>query len=93
MESRNRYQLYTDVGRYGGEEFLVIVNNTSSEKSFLVAEQIRLGIEVIEWEEDIMTTISIGMVQSNKMNSDELLSKADFLMYEAKNSGKNRVVY
>lgn len=81
------------VGRYGGEEFLVIINNTSSEKSFLVAEQIRLGIEHIEWEEDIMTTISIGMVQSNKMNSDELLSKADFLMYEAKNSGKNRVVF
>lgn len=81
------------VGRYGGEEFLVILRNTTLEKGLLVAERIRSAIEHLEWEEEIVTTISIGMMLSHDVDTDELLTEADILMYRAKRLGKNRVVF
>lgn len=81
------------VGRYGGEEFLVILRNTDLEKGLTVAERIRSAIEHLEWDEEIVTTISIGMMQSHNVGTDELLTEADTLMYRAKKTGKNRVVF
>lgn len=81
------------VGRYGGEEFLVVLKDTDVEKGKLVAERIREAVQAIEWREKIVTTISIGMVQCYDGDTDKLLSEADMLMYRAKNMGKNRVAF
>lgn len=80
------------VGRYGGEEFLVVLKDTDIEKGQLVAERIREAVEAIDWKEKIVTTISIGMLQCYDGETDELLSEADMLMYRAKTMGKNKVV-
>jgi|GEM_PF-936276 len=81
------------VGRYGGEEFLVILRNTDLEKGLAIAERIREAVENMQWEEDIVTSISIGMLQCHDADTDELLAEADLLMYRAKSLGKNRVVF
>ncbi len=81
------------VGRYGGEEFLVILRNTNLEKGLAIAERIREAVASVSWEEDIVTSVSIGMLQCHEAETDELLAEADLLMYRAKSLGKNRVVF
>lgn len=80
-------------GRYGGEEFLVVLKNTNLENGLVVAERIRKAIEYIKWEEDFKTTLSIGILQCHEGEVDDLLAEADILMYRAKRQGKNKVVF
>lgn len=81
------------VGRYGGEEFLVLLSHTNHEDLDLVSERIRKNIEELTWEyPNLTTTVSIGVTPCFSGNTDEVLHAADTLMYEAKNTGKNKVV-
>ncbi len=81
------------LGRYGGEEFLIVLNNTDQSNLVIIAERIRENIESITWlQEHLKTTASIGATLCFSEDLEEVLHKADQLMYEAKNTGKNRVV-
>ena len=82
------------LGRMGGEEFLIILNNTHKNRAKDIASRLIKGIanEKIG-KEEITVTVSIGMVLSdtNKYNSfSEILNDADTSLYEAKASGKNQ---
>ncbi len=82
------------IGRYGGEEFLLIINTDAIDVATTVAERIRSNIEKIEWTiPDLKITASIGLVMSQKSDSDLLLYEADRMLYKAKDSGRNRVMY
>ncbi len=75
-------------GRYGGEEFLVLLPETSLSGAEVVAERIRASIEDSGW-----VTASIGIAELDRhMSEAELISRADALLYDAKHSGKNRVM-
>lgn len=83
--------------RYGGEEFAVILPHTDASGARTIAEHIRQGIQhlppVAGDSEPI--TVSIGLSTWDKRSSaslEELLLSADRALYEAKNSGRNRVV-
>jgi diguanylate cyclase (GGDEF)-like protein len=83
------------VFRYGGEEFVVLLNNTSLDIATQIAERLRVKIEGLTLEEDgirIMTTSSIGIAL---LKADEtmskLLARADSAMSEAKRAGRNQV--
>jgi diguanylate cyclase (GGDEF)-like protein len=87
------------VGRFGGEEFLVILPDTSLADGIRVAERIRAAIEVEavlhgEAGADRVVTASIG-VAADVMCADrsvaDLLAEADAALYAAKNGGRNRV--
>jgi diguanylate cyclase (GGDEF)-like protein len=83
------------VFRYGGEEFVILLSNTSLDRATHVAERLRVKIEALTLEEDgirIMTTSSIGiaMLKANETMS-KLLARADDAMYEAKRAGRNQV--
>ncbi|MBN2286297.1 MAG: cache domain-containing protein [Tissierellales bacterium] len=81
------------VGRYGGEEFLVILPQTSKQTAFDVAERIRKKIASMALSVDSDITISGGVVEWKKGESiKELIKRADDAMYEAKRTGKNRIV-
>lgn len=100
------------VYRYGGEEFVIFLPDTDSEKGKIVAEKIRASAENAEiyvnvGQNEIVLhkTISIGIVDSDQLDAwknagehdfelmrDEMLKKADSVMYDAKNQGRNRVV-
>ena len=80
------------VGRYGGEEFLVIYPNTSKENAFTVTERIRRTIENLEMENGIKITVSAGIAVYTQEEIIALIDKADQQLYKAKNSGRNRVL-
>lgn len=80
------------VGRYGGEEFLVILPGIGEKDCFIAAERIRKNVECLVWEygeRDL--TVSLGIKQFEDENALELVEKADMNLYKAKNNGKNRV--
>lgn len=83
-------------GRYGGEEFAVILPNTLLEGAKNVAERIRKTIENhdIKYQEThIKVTVSIGVavMDSHDTRYEDLISRADIALYKAKNSGRNQV--
>ena len=80
------------VARWGGEEFLVIVESVTGDESASIAESLRQVIEAGTGE-ILKTTISIGVAHSETGQSvDQILKRADEGLYAAKNSGRNKVV-
>lgn len=84
------------IGRYGGEEFLILIA-AKNEVASKVCERIRSAIEKmkISWENrEIWITVSIGFLSFNEKinNFEEMIALADLCLYEAKKSGKNKVV-
>ena len=76
--------------RYGGEEFVVIVQDKSREEVLQLAENIRAKVESLHWKEDIVTTLSIGVAHSDA-NGSNTFKKADEKLYVSKKTGKNKV--
>jgi diguanylate cyclase (GGDEF)-like protein len=80
-------------GRYGGEEFLVILTDTPLREALFVAERIRIGIEAYPHENKALAiTISGGLMMYRGETEDELLKKVDALLYEAKDKGRNCII-
>jgi len=81
------------LGRWGGEEFLLIATETPIDKALILAEQIRKSINTYDFLEPSNVTCSIGVAcMSNGETATEFVAKADNALYQAKNSGKNRVI-
>ena len=80
------------LGRWGGEEFLVVFPNIGIDESFKIAERIRKAIEKDDYADIGKVTASFGVAEYSKdINSDDLVHKADKAMYRAKLLGKNQV--
>lgn len=83
-------------GRYGGEEFSLILPETERDGAYLVAERIRKKVEenvFKAYDEKLKITISIGVAfyPKDSNTAEELIEKADEALYKAKRSGKNIV--
>ncbi|OAA93251.1 sensor domain-containing diguanylate cyclase [Clostridium coskatii] len=79
-------------GRYGGEEFIVILPNTKQEGLVEIGERIRNKINTFPWEDGIKVTISGGLYENKSNTNMECIKIVDDLLYEAKNSGRNKIV-
>lgn len=85
------------IGRLGGEEFAILLPETGKEESTEAAERLREAIEnakvPLEKGLPLQFTVSIGVssLVSKEDNMDVLLNRADQALYQAKNSGRNRV--
>ncbi|WP_052486933.1 GGDEF domain-containing protein [Gordoniibacillus kamchatkensis] len=82
------------VGRYGGEEFIIVLPDCPREEALHVAERIRAYVQdmpIAVEKETIRITVSIGIATFPDVNSDLLVEAADKALYEAKRSGRNRV--
>ncbi len=79
--------------RIGGEEFLILLYNTDEANSVGIAEKIRKGIENLSLLPDRTVTVSIGVASLNSVRDwKQWMKTCDMSLYEAKNSGRNRVV-
>jgi len=79
--------------RYGGEEFVIIAPETTKEDAKILAEKLRSLIRNLHFEEGINVTCSFGVVSLEKHDTKEtLLKRADEALYEAKKTGRNKVV-
>jgi diguanylate cyclase (GGDEF)-like protein len=84
------------VGRFGGEEFAILLSETREAEACLVAERIRRGVgvvKVVTKDKFVGATISIGVAVLDSHGSDlgELLESADRALYRAKRAGRDRV--
>ncbi|MGO1043736.1 diguanylate cyclase [Clostridioides difficile] len=81
------------VSRWGGEEFLIMLTNTSMEGAKILSERIRKEIKEFEFNykgNEIKCTITLGVVEVNpNISLEENISLADKAMYEGKNLGKD----
>jgi len=79
--------------RWGGEEFAVSLSHTNIEEALLVAQKMRISIEHYKFENDLSITCSFGISQFRTTDTyQSLFKRADKALYEAKNTGKNKVV-
>jgi diguanylate cyclase (GGDEF)-like protein len=88
------------VARFGGEEFVVLMRDCDSDQAQILAEHLRQGIEKIvvsHGGHNLQFTVSVGVATLSSQNQkgmarpEDLVQKADEKLYEAKNSGRNRV--
>ncbi|MCL6557817.1 MAG: GGDEF domain-containing protein [Firmicutes bacterium] len=87
---RNSIRLVDIAGRYGGEEFVIILPGTKEEGAVAVAERIRKSIEAFPFPRR-QVTASLGIASAKNNDSvDSLLERADQACYQAKRQGKNR---
>lgn len=90
LEQNTRSNDY--IGRYGGEEFIVVLPDTDIDEAYQIAENIRQSIDDYDFGLDnFKISISTGVVQYAGEKADELINRADKLLYQAKSNGRNRV--
>jgi len=85
------------VGRYGGEEFAILLSGSDGKAAMEFAERLRATIEKTPFcveESEIWITISLGVAEYNENNPnlETLVARADQALYVAKQMGRNRVV-
>ena len=85
------------MGRYGGEEFLIVLPGSDAQRAFDVAERVRTHVESQSITTSVVKlslTVSLGIATTtgNTLQPEELISAADKALYQAKHAGRNRVV-
>jgi diguanylate cyclase (GGDEF)-like protein len=84
-------------GRYGGEEFCVILPDTDKQGALLAADRVRLAIadqKIRAYDASVHVTVSIGVatIPEDAHHMGELMDKADWALYRAKRLGRNRAI-
>lgn len=85
------------IGRFGGEEFLLILNGIGCDAAAEICERVRQRVcdqPIQSGEHRIQVTVSIGLAEAQKNETDEdLVARTDALLYRAKQNGRNRIEY
>lgn len=80
-------------GRWGGEEFMLLLPDCDVNRAHAIAERIRVRFAEMEFEQAKSLTVSIGVSQAKEKDTlDKLCVRVDEALYEAKQTGKNKVV-
>ena len=82
------------LGRFGGEEFIILLPELNAKEAYVIAEKIRKQVELLTFDNrDVKITVSIGVVSypQHAATPYDLLLKVDQALYNAKNSGRNSV--
>lgn len=81
------------VGRWGGEEFIIVSKETNLDGAYAIGEKIRRAVESYTFSKELKLTVSIGISEyrDSKDTIDDLIKRADDGLYKAKEKGRNRV--
>jgi len=92
---RRELRGHDGLGRYGGEEFVVILDRLHLPAAQLVADRLRTAIGALHLDHDLQITVSIGLAHDQpyhpRADLHQLLARADAALYKAKSSGRDRV--
>jgi diguanylate cyclase (GGDEF)-like protein len=84
------------IGRYGGEEFLLILPDAAMDQAVRTLERLRLMIADLDWlaiSPNLVVTMSAGLAAVRRDDTaDSLLARADSALYRAKDAGRNCVI-
>ncbi len=81
------------MGRWGGEEFIIICTQTDIKGSFTLAQHIRAAIEEFDFTTIGKKTASFGISECTDCdNENSIIENADKALYQAKRDGRNKVV-
>lgn len=81
------------VGRWGGEEFLILCSQTSKNGAFQLAEHLRLQVQAMDFSVDRQITASFGLSEYRQDETiGDTIKRADDALYRAKNNGRNQIV-
>jgi polar amino acid transport system substrate-binding protein len=80
------------VGRWGGEEFMIVCEHTNEQEAYLLADKMRkiINSEKIE-ETNVTVSLGVSQYNQNDTNWDQVVTRADDALYIAKNSGRDSV--
>ncbi len=82
-----------DAGRWGGEEFMIMLPDTNLKDAVVFAEIVRTGFSQVEFSAVGKKTISVGVTELRKKDTvDAVCVRVDEALYQAKRTGKNKVV-
>lgn len=81
------------IGRYGGEEFFVILPNTNLTDSIMIAERIRVTVDNNEFTFQESVSVSLGITTLTKQTSKDLIFETKKMLLKAKSNGKNQISY
>ena len=94
---RDRHRVYDGAGRLGGEEFGLVLPETSLEGARVVCDRFRQEVEETELaglkRGEVTVSLGLTMLRTDDDSPDALYSRADRELYRAKESGRNRVCY
>lgn len=90
---KDNVRMTDTVGRWGGEEFMIIAPNTDKASARIVCEKIRRLIEAQKYDSELKVTASFGVaeIQGQEESIDHLIMRTDRALYEAKRLGRNQV--
>ncbi len=81
------------VARYGGEEFVGVLQSEDRDAAYAVVERVRLTVQALEFNHNLKITASFGLTMSRPEDTvASILERADTYMYQAKQTGRNKVV-
>ncbi len=92
---RRELRGHDGLGRYGGEEFVIILDRLDLGAAQQVADRLRAAISTLHVVDGLQITMSIGLAhhqpEHDPIDLDQLLTRADTALYQAKSSGRDRV--
>jgi len=97
MVMKNTLRNVEFCGRYGGEEFLIVLTQTDIRGALICAERVRSGVESMRFPDigpDFRVTVSLGLTEYHRDDDvQKVIARADTALYLAKHNGRNRVEF
>ena len=93
---RTELRATDQIGRIGGEEFLVVLHSASEHQAREIAERLRLAVERLDLTSiapDLHITISLGLCVTSDYSTSAAIAEADAMLYRAKECGRNRAIW